>query len=87
VTPAQAAASADFGQPSARKTGRNPEWPYVPVIMHGYRQQQVLGLAYATRQEAIAAAENHIQGLREDLERKLNLPNYRALRAKYRVVA
>jgi hypothetical protein len=84
------AQSADFGTPSARKTGRDPRWPYVPVIVHegtpkcpkGFTQQ-ILGLAFETRVEAVDAASVHIEGLRVDLEAMLAEPRHRALREQY----
>lgn len=86
----QKVSGADFGQPSARKTGRDPRWPYVPVIAHPATpsapkpwQQQVLGKAYATRQEALAAAESHITAQRSALAHKLAEPRMRALREHY----
>jgi hypothetical protein len=77
------AAVADFGTPTARKTGRNPRWPYVPVLIVNGRQQQILGYAYATRDGAIASAVDHIVYARADLAVKLADPRYRALREQY----
>ena len=80
-------AEADFGAPSARKTGRHPSWPYVPVVLtedtSGQHQAQVLAQAYATRPEAVAAAERHIFKLRRQVARHLADFRYRALREKY----
>lgn len=81
----------DLGRPSARKSGRDPRWPYVPVLLHddshgrpGHtRQEQLLGVAYETRGEAVAYAEGHLVGLRRDLERKLAMPTGRALREQH----
>jgi hypothetical protein len=86
VTPGEAAAGADLGTASARKTGRNPEWPYVPVIITDIgrpSQGQILGRAFKTRAEAIAYAEAHIARARASLESKLAQPRFRALRAQY----
>ncbi len=78
------AATAEFGEPYARKTGRDRRWPYVPVVvLANGSHSQVLGLAYATRPEALAAAERHIAEWRADLARKLAEPRYRALRVHY----
>lgn len=57
-TPAEAAAECDFGKPSARKSGRNPKWPYVPVIVSPTgRTTQIRMRAFATRAEAVAYSE------------------------------
>jgi len=55
---------------TAMKRGRNPKWPWVPVLIHEEqwepinpdhatmpRQEQIRGIAYATRIEALAAAQ------------------------------
>jgi hypothetical protein len=91
MTPAEITAAVDAydarvgrSTPTARKTGRNPKWPYVPVlILSGGQQQQIRGLAYATRPEAIAAAERHIAAIRRRVERDLADPACRALREHY----
>ena len=86
---AEATASADFGTPSARKTGRNPKYPYVPVITDlghhsdGSGQQQIKGLAYATREEAVEAATRHIARERQTLAERLAEPRHRALREQH----
>jgi hypothetical protein len=86
---AEAVAAADFGKASARKAGRDPRWPYVPIIdwseqfarEGGFQQtEQIRGLAYATREEAVAVAEEHIERGRRTLESQLWQPRYRALR-------
>jgi hypothetical protein len=83
------AAEADFGQPSARKGGRDPRWPYVPIVklttygLNAAETSQVRGLAYATREEAVAAAARHIAAQRADLAAKLVEPRHRALRESY----
>ena len=72
---------------SAAKRGRNPRWPYVPVLVYlptpdaprGYTTQ-IRGLAFATRPEAVAAAEAHLDRASASLRRDLLLPNHRALR-------
>lgn len=80
-TPAEAAAAADLGRPSARRSGRNPRWPHVPVIEDpDGHARQLLGLAFQTRTEALWAANHHLETARADLERKLADPRYRALR-------
>jgi hypothetical protein len=87
----EVAANANFGKPSAAKRGRNPKWPYVPVIDHGEVKigrhqtwtEQLRGLAFATRDEAISCAATHIANRRADLASKLADPRYRALRGQY----
>lgn len=76
-------AAIDLGQPSARKSGRNPRWPYVPIVKHGHTTQQILGIAYATREEAVATAARNIEALRASIARKLDDRCYRALRQRY----
>lgn len=82
----EAAAAADFGVASARKRGRNPEFPYVPVIEHQNGQRTanpVKGLAFATRAEAVAQAQRQIDAQRAALATKLGERRYRALREQY----
>lgn len=88
LTIEQVVADADLGTASARKSGRNPLWPYVPVIVHTDdlgvdHQEQVLGLAFETRPEAVAAAQRRIVARRAQLAEKLANPRYRALRESY----
>ena len=84
---AAAVAAADFGTASARKSGRNPRWPYTPVIVWndgtGHLRQdkrQVLGKAFETREEAIAFAERQIAYMRERLAANLVKPGHRSER-------
>ena len=79
----EVAANADFGAPGARKSGRNPAWPYCPTLTVAGKTRQLLGLAYATRDEAVAKAEMHIAAARKDLARRLAEPRMRALREAY----
>ncbi len=95
TTPEQiAAAVADarkrgvIGRPSARRTGRNPEWPYVPVIITVNEvgtesQKQILGKAFKTRTEAVEYADSVIERWYVDLAKSLADPRYRALRQHY----
>lgn len=79
-----------YGIASAAKRGRNPEFPYVPVVKlteaDGSPRQsmaqtsQLKGLAYVTRQEAVDRAQRHIDRGFADLEAKLGMPHHRALR-------
>lgn len=78
-----AAATADYGTASARKTGRDSRWPYVPIVMHGDRQSQILGVAFATRAEALDFAERHVELQRNVLARQLAAPRFRALREQH----
>jgi tagatose-1,6-bisphosphate aldolase non-catalytic subunit AgaZ/GatZ len=78
------AAAAELGTAHARKTGRDARWPYVPVvILPGGQQQQLRSLAYATRAEALDAAERHLERFRADLVERLVQPRQRALRRHY----
>jgi hypothetical protein len=87
------AASVDFGTPTAHKRGRNPEWPYVPVILSNTtapgggpgsgQASQIKGVAYATRDDAVAAAARCIEARRASLVRKLGERRNRALREQY----
>lgn len=89
---AQAAAAAYAGyKATARKSGRRREWPYVPVLDRDPSERgfdrvhrlSVRGLAYATREEAVAAAERHLTGLVVSLEKRLRDPRHRALRQQH----
>lgn len=84
----------DFGSPSAAKRGRNPKYPYVPIIklrsdggqLGGYgsaRTRQLRGLAFATREEAVARAQRQIDAARAQFANDLCKPNYRAFREQY----
>lgn len=71
----------------ARKGGRRSPWPYVPILKHAPtpgspagHTEQLRGLAYATRPEAVEAAQRHRDAAVEDLYRKLLRPEHRALR-------
>lgn len=86
-TPEQVAAEFNFGKPSAAKRGNRSEWPYVPVVDYGrqktgpfQRTKQIMGRAFATREEAVAYSEKCIAAWREDLARRLREPRMRALR-------
>lgn len=82
-------ASRDFGTASAAKRGRNPEFPYVPIVNlpQGPQSvaltQQIRGLAYATREEAVASAQRHIDAAKRQFAKDLCMPNKRALREHY----
>lgn len=81
----QAVAAREWGTPSAAKRGRNPSWPYVPVIVGSPRggrddREQVLGKAFATRDEAVAYALRVIESRKAHFAEQLSDPRYRALR-------
>jgi hypothetical protein len=77
---------------SARKTGRNPAWPYVPVykspdpyVGGHFHETQIRARAFATRDEAVRFAECHIERLREGMRQSLADPRSRAHRAQWGV--
>ncbi len=77
-----------FGSPSARKSGRRAEWPYTPVVVTTYEsgnvhRQQVLGKAFATREEAVDHARAVIARHRGMIAEKLADRRYRALREQF----
>lgn len=87
-------AERDFGAPTAAKRGRNPSYPYVPVIklrsdgqqLGGFgsaRTRQLRGLAYATREEAIQRAQQAIDSYRRQFAIDLCKPGARDLREHY----
>ena len=73
---------------TASKRGRNPKWPYVPIIIHGDdrrsnfhgRSEQIRAKAFETRDEAIDYASRVIAARKADLEQKIKTPRFRALR-------
>ena len=84
------AAGADLGQPGARKSGRDPRWPYVPLVQYTGTVvspkpfvSQIPRRAFATRAQALAYAYDHIERHRAELARKLADPRYGALRQQY----
>jgi hypothetical protein len=82
------AANFPFGSPSAVKRGRFPQWPYVALITDYMGQEGVthnpMGRrAYATREEAVAAAGRYLNVLRAKLRADLADPRMRALREQY----
>ena len=61
------------GTPTAAKRGRYADLPYVPVIVRTdevgtRRAKQIKRLAFATRDEAVAAAEDYVGRAREGFE-------------------
>lgn len=77
-----------LGSPSAAKRGRNAQWPYIAVIKDylgrpGATHNPMGRRAYATRDEAIAAASQYIEASRAKLRHDLGQPRMRALREQY----
>lgn len=75
----------DLGAASAAKRGRNPAFPYVPIIKHSseFRDRTTnptRRAAFATREEAVAVAQRHIDAQREAMRAKLKRPETRAWR-------
>lgn len=83
--------AAYFGEPTARKTGRNPKWPYVPVIAYNVvpggplvpRTHVLVKRAFATRAEAVDYAAAVIARMRASHVAQLAEPRHRALREQY----
>ncbi len=75
-----------IGTASAAQRGRNPKWPWVPILdmsalgSRGLKTQQIRGKAFATREEAVAYAERVVASLKAALEQRLADPRQRALR-------
>jgi hypothetical protein len=73
---------------SAAKRGRNPKFPYVPIIdygpqaqgVHRTRTEQIKNRAFETREEAVGYAERFLLHRAELLAAKLADPRHRALR-------
>lgn len=81
-----------WGKATAAKRGRNPAWPYVPIIDHTantikQRTEQIKGKAFKTRDEAIAYAQQVIDARKSQLEKNLAEPRFRALRKQYGIEA
>lgn len=72
-----------FGTATAIKRGRRPEWPYVPVVDHGDRTEQLKGFAYATRDQAVAKALHTIEHRRAAMRLRLADPTCRAFREQH----
>lgn len=77
---------------AARKAGRNPRYPYVPIIKTPdtfvpgkLREAQIRGRAHATRDAALACAENQIDRFRKNMREKLSDPTYRVYREQWGV--
>lgn len=84
----QIAKAFEFGKPSAVKRGRNPQWPYIALIVdyaghRGVTHNPMGRRAYATRDEAILAATSYLAMLRAKLRADLAEPRMRALREQH----
>lgn len=83
-----AAALYALQQPTAAKRGRHDEWPYVPVVKHlpsgpmnpNERTEQIRGVAFATRGEALEYAERVVAQRHAEFLRRLLDPRNRAER-------
>lgn len=91
LTIEEAVARASFGVPSARKSGRNQRWPYVPTVVTEDPEtgtqsvSQIPKRAFATRKEAVTYAALHVKRCRERLAADLANPRMRALRRQFGV--
>lgn len=85
----RAVAARDFGVAAARKTGRNPRFPYVPVVRRTDPETgrtfdaQILARAFEHRAAALAFAERHLALARARTRESLADRRYRALREDY----
>lgn len=88
---AAAVAAECFGRATARRSGRDPRWPWVAVIDHGTQAtgvhaqytETVRGKAFVDRDAAVACAERVIAARRAILAGKLLDARYRSLREQY----
>jgi hypothetical protein len=83
LTVEEVIANYPFGKATAMKRGRCSPWPYVPVVDHGDRTEQIRNRAFATRDEAVAYCQRVLDARRDELKRKFEEPRYRALRQQY----
>jgi hypothetical protein len=78
--------SHEWGIASAVKRGRNPKFPYVPIVEYRDRTRThnpARREAYATRDEAVSRAQQCIDHLKSTIKAQLAEPRYRALREQY----
>lgn len=76
--------AASWGRPNAVKRGRNPAYPYVPVMIFPERTQNLTqGVAFATRDEAISYGERYINHCKKVTAARLAEPRNRSLRQQY----
>lgn len=72
--------AAGFGTAKAAKRGRDPRWPFVPIIDYGSHTKQIRGRAYAVEADAVACAQRVIDRAVALHEARLFLPGARRLR-------
>lgn len=87
------AAAIDAHQPpqwgDARRAGRNPNYPYIPIVVtshdNGWNRTTAVirGYAFATRDEAVQFARDTVHHRRQKLIDQLLKPNQRAHRTRY----
>lgn len=73
----------DFGTATAAKRGRDPAWPYVPIIQYAKFTKQVRNRAFTTRQAAIDCAQGVVDKARETAGTQFKTPRYRAFRQQW----
>lgn len=69
-----------IGEATAVKRGRDPRWPYVPVIRYPTHTMQLRNRAFATASEAKDCAATALENLRDLRRQQLLMPGQRALR-------
>lgn len=73
----------DLGEAIARKVGRDPVWPYVPIIKYKAHTKQIMNRAFTTREAAIECAQQVIDKQREANRVMFLTPRYRAFRQQW----
>jgi hypothetical protein len=77
----------DHGTAASAKRGRNPRFPFVPVIKYSERgsvkTRQIRGKAFATAGEAVAYAGQCIEAMKHRHTERLVDPRNRVLRDWY----
>jgi len=77
-------AAQHWPEPSAVKRGRNPLFPYVPVLIYvGRTTNPARGRAFPDRASAIAFAQQCLDANKDRLRRAFNDPRCRATRRHY----
>lgn len=79
----------DHGTASSAKRGRNPRFPFVPIIKYSERgavkTRQIRGKAFATADEAVAHAVKCIEAMKRRHAGRLADPRHRTLREHYSI--